>query len=189
MFLLGIALYPCIQYVQTPIYCGAVLSTILSSIAATICELRAGPYINFPSVKEREAHVRWLERRAWMFQPMHRKYMLLNSIQLFDDFAGILLKLRYHFFGLFRTLHRIGNNTVLVLILLSSVSATSVSKMWRNFPIRSPLPLFNGVVDFNVENRLFNECCGRQHHIDHLFCMTDIHPSMVLAGDGEDEPV
>ena len=97
-FLLGIVTYPWIEYLHTPIYYGAIISTIVSVMITTMVELYMGIENKILSDQEVAAHKQWLKRRALTFRPMPHKYMLLNDIQLFDDFAGLLLKLGYQFF-------------------------------------------------------------------------------------------
>ena len=159
------------------------MSTIISAMITTMTALYIGNENKLSSNQERIAHKRWLVRRELIFRPMPRKHMLLSDIQLYDHFAGLLLKLGHRFFGLFNVFHQIGSNTILVLLLLSTSSIVSATKVYKNFSIQFPFLLPENNVNFTLEGALCSKIVDNERTLEHLCYMTNIDPGMVLVSD------
>ena len=82
-------------------------------------------------------------------------------------------------------LHRIGSNAVLALSLLSSGSVASATKAYNDVSIRLPLSTPENNVKFAPNDKPHDLLHNKNHISEHLCCITNVDPGMVLASDDQ----
>ena len=152
-FLMGIILYPWISWLQYPVYYGAIIYALFGMIMVSGIDQFYFWYWDLKSSEVAENYEIQFVDQYKMFPAMPYKYMVLRGVQLSNSFVGFLGKLGYHFFGLFYTLNRIGNNAFIALLILcntSAITAHSMAPQVHEWKI-NPSLLTSRYVDFQDE--------------------------------------
>ena len=181
-FYLGLVLYPIVDHLHAPTYWASITWTLLYTMAVTCRKLVSISKTDRNEKLKGGSNNQSSSRNDGIiyFRPMPRRYMLLDNIQLYDDFAGFLLKLGYQFFGIFRVLHRIGNNAFFVLLLLTSNSMASAMNVRERITSLSHRHSFHKHDDLDLRNTVIRQpsSCGSTRH---LCCMTNTNFRIALA--------
>ena len=123
-FLMGLVLYPWVGWLEYPVYFAATIYATLGILFATAIEqfnLWKWNLIEDGRNKEEKIH---LIKHFQMYPPLPHRHMVMQGVQLHDEFVGFLRKLGFLFVGFMTVLNKIGKNSFLALMLLSTFSFT-----------------------------------------------------------------
>ena len=128
-----LSLCPWIEWLEYPIYCTATIYATFGILFATAIEqfkLWKWDLIEVGTSGKEKLN---LINQFQMYPPLPHKYMVMQGVQLHDEFVGFLRKLGFLFMEFISVLNRIGNNSFLALMLLSTSSVVMAKEKAPNF--------------------------------------------------------
>ena len=150
---MGLVLYPWIGWLEYPVYYAATTCATLGIVFVTAIEQFKLWKWNLIEAGRNEEEKIHLINHFQMYPPLPHRYMVMQGIQLHDEFVGFLRKLGFLFVGFMTVLNKIGKNSFLALMLLSTSSFTmakesapNISKWRINLPKIVP-----SCVEFNLD--------------------------------------
>ena len=119
-----------LPYLYSPIYCASIIITICGLLLVELTNLfstnksssiKHPKYNKTPRINNPQRHLYTI----FIFPsatgpPLPSRRMVLNTVQLNQEFVGYLAKSGKHFIGFMESMHHIGCNTILLLLLAST---------------------------------------------------------------------
>ena len=117
-------LHPILPYLKSLIYWASIIMTIRGSLLVELTNIITTHKI------PRSKYPKHPHPAIFMFptptgSPFLIRYMVLNTVQLNQSFVDYLAALRKNFMGFIDSMHRIGCNTILLLLLASTASCNT----------------------------------------------------------------
>ena len=113
--------YPFLPILNVPVYWCSIWLTIASLLLYELSHLWSPRPMNNLMFIPCKHNFPFMFRSSGGY-PVPRRLMALSSIALNQSFVGFLAKLGKHFLGFMHSMHRIGSNTILLLLLSSTLS-------------------------------------------------------------------